>query len=73
MRPKREGAKRENTVDKTYPIFFRLLILFIGTKLFDMTLFDFYLLCYSIFFPHYFPECKELVGQGNWALTSNRS
>ncbi len=23
MRPKREGAKRENTVDKTYPIFMK--------------------------------------------------
>ena len=42
--------------------FFRFLILFIGTKLFDMTFFDIYLLCYSNFYPHYFPECKELVG-----------
>ncbi|MBQ2053029.1 MAG: hypothetical protein II494_05060 [Bacilli bacterium] len=42
--------------------FFRFLILFIGTKLFDMTFFDIYLLCYSNFFPHYFPECRKLVG-----------
>ena len=41
---------------------FRFLILFIGTEFFDMTFFDIYLLCYSNFFPHYFPECKELVG-----------
>ena len=42
--------------------FFRFLILFIGTKLFDTTFFDIYLSCYSNFFQHYFPECKELVG-----------
>ncbi len=42
--------------------FFRFLILFVGVKLFDMTFFDIYLLCYSNFFPHYFPECKDLVG-----------
>lgn len=41
---------------------FRFLILFIGTKLFDMTFFDIYLLCYSSFFPHYYQERKELVG-----------
>lgn len=33
-----------------------------GTKAFDIVVFDWFLLCHSNFYPHYYPEVKEIVG-----------
>lgn len=43
-------------------IFVRNLIMLWGMKVFDIVVFDWYLLCHSNFFPHYFPEVKSIVG-----------
>ena len=40
----------------------RFLIMLLGLKTFDVLFFDWYLLCHSNFFPHYYPEVKDLVG-----------
>lgn len=42
--------------------FVRNLIILWGMKVFDIAVFDWYLLCHSNFFPHYFPEVKSIVG-----------
>ncbi|HBI85044.1 MAG TPA: hypothetical protein DDX71_01970 [Ruminococcus sp.] len=42
--------------------FLRFLVMFWGQKLFDIAFFDWYLLCRSNFFPHFFPEVKGVVG-----------
>ncbi len=42
--------------------FVRNLIMLWGMKVFDIAVFDWYLLCHSNFFPHYFPEVKSIVG-----------
>ena len=49
--------------DFSYRRFFaRFLIMLWGMKAFDILVFDWYLLCRSGFFPHYFPEVRELIG-----------
>lgn len=42
--------------------FARFLIMFWGQKAFDIALFDWFLLCRSNFFPHYYPEVKSIIG-----------
>ena len=42
--------------------FARFLIMLWGLKAYDILFFDYYLLCRSNFFPHYYPEVKELYG-----------
>ena len=42
--------------------FIRFLIMFLGMKAFDILVFDWFLLCHSGFFPHYFPEVRQIVG-----------
>lgn len=42
--------------------FVRNLIMLWGMKVFDIAVFDWYLLCHSNFFPHYFPKVKSIVG-----------
>ncbi len=42
--------------------FIRNLIMLWGMKAFDIAVFDWFLLCHSNFFPHYFPEVKSIVG-----------
>ncbi|MCR5716078.1 MAG: hypothetical protein K6G23_04480 [Lachnospiraceae bacterium] len=43
-------------------MFVRYLAMFWLLKLFDILFFDWFLLCHSGFYPHFFPETKELVG-----------
>lgn len=42
--------------------FWRFLIILLLLKVFDILFFDYYLLCHSNFYPHYYPEIKEFVG-----------
>ena len=42
--------------------FTRYAVIVILLKAFDILFFDWVLLCHSSFYPHFFPECKELVG-----------
>ena len=42
--------------------FIRFLIMLLGLKLYDILFFDLFLLCHSGFFPHYYPEVKNIVG-----------
>lgn len=45
-----------------WELFLRFLTMLYGMEIYDIFFFDFILLCHSSFYPHYFPECKELVG-----------
>lgn len=40
----------------------RFLIILLGLKAYDILFFDFFLLCHSQFFPHFYPEVKDIVG-----------
>ena len=42
--------------------FVRLLVMLWGLKAFDIIVFDWILLCNSGFFPHFYPEVKEVLG-----------
>ena len=42
--------------------FFRFLFMLVSLKAFDVLFFDWFLLCRSQFFPHYYPEVSGLVG-----------
>ena len=42
--------------------FFRFLFMLVSLKAFDVLVFDWFLLCRSQFFPHYYPEVSGLVG-----------
>ena len=42
--------------------FFRFLFMLVSLKAFDVLVFDWFLLCHSQFFPHYYPEVSGLVG-----------
>ena len=42
--------------------FFRFLYMLVSLKAFDVLFFDWFLLCHSQFFPHYYPEVSGLVG-----------
>ncbi|MBQ8133645.1 MAG: hypothetical protein IJ192_04470 [Clostridia bacterium] len=45
-----------------WQFFVRFLIMLWGLKLFDILFFDYYLLCRSNFFSHYYPEVADLYG-----------
>ncbi|MBQ8133540.1 MAG: hypothetical protein IJ192_03895 [Clostridia bacterium] len=45
-----------------WQFFVRFLIMLWGLKLFDILFFDYYLLCRSKFFSHYYPEVADLYG-----------
>lgn len=45
-----------------WQFFMRFLIMLWGLKLFDILFFDYYLLCRSNFFSHYYPEVADLYG-----------
>ena len=45
-----------------WQFFFRFLIMILALKAFDILFFDFYLLCRSGFFSHFYPECRTLLG-----------
>lgn len=40
----------------------RFIILMWGVQIFDVVFFDYYLLCRSNFFPHYYPETAPYLG-----------
>ncbi|MCD7954732.1 MAG: hypothetical protein LUG93_03050 [Lachnospiraceae bacterium] len=42
--------------------FARFLIMLYGMEIYDILFFDWYLLCRSNFFPHFYPETKGIVG-----------
>ena len=42
--------------------FARFVILLYGIELYDIVFFDWFLLCHSNFFPHFYPELKGIVG-----------
>ena len=42
--------------------FCRFLFMLVALKAFDVLVFDWFLLCHSRFFPHYYPEVSNLVG-----------
>ena len=42
--------------------FCRFLFMLVALKAFDVLVFDWFLLCHSRFFPHYYPEVSDLVG-----------
>lgn len=42
--------------------FVRFLVMLYGMEGFDIIFFDWVLLCHSGFFPHYYPEVKDIVG-----------
>ncbi len=46
--------------------FLRFLVMGESLKAFDILFFDLVLLCHSNFFPHYYPEVKDLVGPQNF-------
>jgi hypothetical protein len=55
-------------------IFVRLLIMLWGLKAFDIIVFDWILLCNSGFFPHFYPEVKEVqLAQGAKVSTDSLS
>ena len=46
-----------------FTVFFvRFLVMLYGMEVFDIIFFDWVLLCHSGFFPHYYPEVKDIVG-----------
>ncbi|MCD7801620.1 MAG: hypothetical protein LUH09_01705 [Clostridiales bacterium] len=42
--------------------FARFLVMLYGMEIYDILFFDWYLLCRSNFFPHFYPETKGIVG-----------
>ena len=42
--------------------FCRFLFMLVSLKAFDVLVLDWFLLCHSRFFPHYYPEVSDLVG-----------
>lgn len=42
--------------------FTRFLVMLLALKAYDILFFDWFLLCHSGFFPHYYPEVKGVVG-----------
>lgn len=42
--------------------FTRYLIMLYAMEIYDILFFDWFLLCHSGFFPHFYPELKEIVG-----------
>lgn len=43
-------------------LFVRFAVMLLLLKAFDILFFDYYLLCRSNFYPHYYPETKEVLG-----------
>ena len=54
-----EGIQHEFTYGQ---FFLRYAIIVLLLKAFDILFFDWFLLCHSNFYPHFFPECKDYVG-----------
>ncbi len=54
-----DGVNREFTFGDFY---LRFLLMILLLKVFDILFFDWFLLCHSNFYPHYFPETRDLVG-----------
>lgn len=49
--------------DFDFPAFFvRFLIMLYGMEIYDILFFDWVLLSHSNFFPHFYPEVKDVVG-----------
>ncbi len=44
--------------------FARFLIMLYCMEIYDIVFFDWFLLCHSGFYPHFYPETKEIVGAG---------
>ena len=42
--------------------FTRFMIMLYGMEIYDILFFDWFLLCHSNFFPHFYPELKGVVG-----------
>ena len=40
----------------------RILVMLVALEIYDILFFDWFLLCHSNFFPHYYPEIKDIVG-----------
>ncbi|MCR4911193.1 MAG: hypothetical protein K5925_01545 [Bacilli bacterium] len=49
-----------------WDFFVRFVIMTVSLKVFDILFFDLVLLCHSNFFPHFYPEVKDLVGPQNF-------
>ncbi|MCD7861952.1 MAG: hypothetical protein LUG61_00220 [Lachnospiraceae bacterium] len=45
-----------------FQYFARFLTMLYGMEIYDILFFDWYLLCRSNFFPHFYPETKGIVG-----------
>ncbi len=45
-----------------WAFFARFVVMLVALKIFDVLFFDFFLLCRSNFFPHYYPEVKPVLG-----------
>ena len=54
-----DGVKNEFNF---WQFFSRFLIMLWALKAYDILFFDFYLLCRSNFFPHFYPEVKPVLG-----------
>ncbi|MCD7724232.1 MAG: hypothetical protein LUI12_01540 [Clostridiales bacterium] len=46
----------------SFQYFPRFLVMLYGMEIYDILFFDWYLLCHSNFFPHFYPETKGIVG-----------
>ena len=42
--------------------FARFIVMLYGMEIYDIMFFDWFLLCHSNFFPHFYPELKGIVG-----------
>ena len=42
--------------------YIRIIIMLVALEAFDIIFFDYVLLCHSNFFPHYYPEVKDVIG-----------
>ncbi|MCD7861962.1 MAG: hypothetical protein LUG61_00270 [Lachnospiraceae bacterium] len=54
-----DGARKDF---EALQYFARFLIMLYGMEIYDIFFFDWYLLCRSNFFPHFYPETKGVVG-----------
>lgn len=54
-----DGVKNEFGFLK---FFARFIVMLYGMEIYDILFFDWFLLCHSNFFPHFYPELKGVVG-----------
>lgn len=45
-----------------WAFFIRFVVMLVALEAYDVVFFDFFLLCRSNFFPHYYPEVKDVIG-----------